>query len=190
MVPTHFTFGSHVLGLGTDDAFPLQIVMQHTVFDCPGSLCCYRKKAVPDGSVLKVEYGECWSHLGCCDNCCFLSAAPSRSLLLQCLWGLFSEHPGSAVERKANQWIRVWNGLLKMFFFTCYIFNSVFSALYRGVQIRYLFCFSASVFLTVRGKEKKNKPEHETTDGPVYLEYDVLVGLSFILVHISRSSLL
>ncbi|TWW60570.1 hypothetical protein D4764_05G0006600 [Takifugu flavidus] len=32
--------------------------------------------------------------------------ASSRSLLLQCLWGLFSEHPGSAVERKANQWIR------------------------------------------------------------------------------------
>uniref|UniRef100_H3C3Z6 FA complementation group C n=1 Tax=Tetraodon nigroviridis TaxID=99883 RepID=H3C3Z6_TETNG len=42
----------------------------------------------------------------CCDNCCFLSAASSRSLLLRCLWGLFSEHPGSAVERKANQWIR------------------------------------------------------------------------------------
>uniref|UniRef100_H3DJQ7 FA complementation group C n=1 Tax=Tetraodon nigroviridis TaxID=99883 RepID=H3DJQ7_TETNG len=54
----------------------------------------------------------------CCDNCCFLSAASSRSLLLRCLWGLFSEHPGSAVERKANQWIRV----------CCYIFNLVFSS--------------------------------------------------------------
>ncbi|XP_070689501.1 Fanconi anemia group C protein [Pempheris klunzingeri] len=32
--------------------------------------------------------------------------ATSRRLLFQCLWGLFSEHPGSAVERKANQWIR------------------------------------------------------------------------------------
>lgn len=30
MVPTHFTFGSHVLSLGTDDGFPLQIVMQNT----------------------------------------------------------------------------------------------------------------------------------------------------------------
>ncbi|XP_029365659.1 Fanconi anemia group C protein isoform X2 [Echeneis naucrates] len=30
----------------------------------------------------------------------------SRSLLFQCLWGLFSEHPTNAVERKANQWIR------------------------------------------------------------------------------------
>lgn len=41
----------------------------------------------------------------------FLSAATSRRLLLRCLWGLFSEHPGNAVERKANQWIRVWTGL-------------------------------------------------------------------------------
>ncbi|XP_008282273.1 Fanconi anemia group C protein [Stegastes partitus] len=30
----------------------------------------------------------------------------SRRLLLQCLWGLYSEHPSNAVERKANQWIR------------------------------------------------------------------------------------
>lgn len=87
--------------------------------------CCYRKK-VPEGSILKVEYRECCSHLGCCDNCCFLSAASSRSLLLQCLWGLFSEHPGSAVERKANQWIRVWHRLLQIFLSTCYIFNCDF----------------------------------------------------------------
>ncbi|XP_040012329.1 Fanconi anemia group C protein isoform X2 [Xiphias gladius] len=30
----------------------------------------------------------------------------SRRLLFQCLWGLYSEHPSNAVERKANQWIR------------------------------------------------------------------------------------
>ncbi|XP_053182082.1 Fanconi anemia group C protein [Scomber japonicus] len=30
----------------------------------------------------------------------------SRRLLLQNLWGLYSEHPSNAVERKANQWIR------------------------------------------------------------------------------------
>ncbi|XP_044230385.1 Fanconi anemia group C protein [Thunnus albacares] len=30
----------------------------------------------------------------------------SRRLLFQCLWGLYSEHPRNAVERKANQWIR------------------------------------------------------------------------------------
>lgn len=30
MVPTHFTFGSHVLSLGPDGAVPLQIVMQNT----------------------------------------------------------------------------------------------------------------------------------------------------------------
>uniref|UniRef100_A0A3P8S5Q0 FA complementation group C n=1 Tax=Amphiprion percula TaxID=161767 RepID=A0A3P8S5Q0_AMPPE len=29
-----------------------------------------------------------------------------RRPLLQCLWGLYSEHPSNAVERKANQWIR------------------------------------------------------------------------------------
>ncbi|XP_029999900.1 Fanconi anemia group C protein [Sphaeramia orbicularis] len=32
--------------------------------------------------------------------------APSRALLFQCLWGLYSEHPDNAMERKANQWIR------------------------------------------------------------------------------------
>lgn len=32
--------------------------------------------------------------------------ATSRSLLFQCLWGLFSETPGNAIEAKANQWIR------------------------------------------------------------------------------------
>lgn len=37
------------------------------------------------------------------------SADSSRSLLFQCLWGLFSEHPADAVERTANQWIRVWS---------------------------------------------------------------------------------
>uniref|UniRef100_A0A8D2ZK47 FA complementation group C n=1 Tax=Scophthalmus maximus TaxID=52904 RepID=A0A8D2ZK47_SCOMX len=31
----------------------------------------------------------------------------SRGLLFQCLWGLYSEHPSNAVERKANQWIRM-----------------------------------------------------------------------------------
>ncbi|XP_020561464.1 Fanconi anemia group C protein isoform X2 [Oryzias latipes] len=30
----------------------------------------------------------------------------NRGLLLQCLWGLYSENPSNAVERKANQWIR------------------------------------------------------------------------------------
>ncbi|KAM6931371.1 Fanconi anemia group C protein [Xenentodon cancila] len=30
----------------------------------------------------------------------------SRGLLFQCLWGLYSEHPSSAVEKKANLWIR------------------------------------------------------------------------------------
>ncbi|XP_034451155.1 Fanconi anemia group C protein isoform X1 [Hippoglossus hippoglossus] len=30
----------------------------------------------------------------------------SRGLLFQCLWGLHSENPSDAVERKANQWIR------------------------------------------------------------------------------------
>uniref|UniRef100_A0A672GIB1 FA complementation group C n=1 Tax=Salarias fasciatus TaxID=181472 RepID=A0A672GIB1_SALFA len=34
----------------------------------------------------------------------------SRGLLLQCVLGLHSEHPSSAVERKANQWIRVGRG--------------------------------------------------------------------------------
>lgn len=44
-------------------------------------------------------------------SCVLLSAATSRRLLFQCLWGLYSEHPGNAVERKANQWIRVWTKL-------------------------------------------------------------------------------
>ncbi|XP_047446943.1 Fanconi anemia group C protein [Mugil cephalus] len=30
----------------------------------------------------------------------------SRELLLRCLWGLYSDHPSNAVERKANQWIQ------------------------------------------------------------------------------------
>nr|XP_020449402.1 Fanconi anemia group C protein isoform X2 [Monopterus albus] len=30
----------------------------------------------------------------------------SRRLLFQCMWGLYSEHPSNAVERKANQWIQ------------------------------------------------------------------------------------
>ncbi|XP_062418157.1 Fanconi anemia group C protein isoform X2 [Pungitius pungitius] len=41
----------------------------------------------------------CWSPYVTAD-------ATGRRLLLQCLWGLYSEHPGNAVERKANQWIR------------------------------------------------------------------------------------
>lgn len=43
------------------------------------------------------------------------------------------------------------------------------------------FCLSASVSLRFRGKQnkKKTKPEHENTDVPVYLEYDVLVGSGF-----------
>uniref|UniRef100_A0A8C6WQJ3 FA complementation group C n=1 Tax=Neogobius melanostomus TaxID=47308 RepID=A0A8C6WQJ3_9GOBI len=32
--------------------------------------------------------------------------ATSRTLLFQCLWGMYSETPGNAVEIKANQWIR------------------------------------------------------------------------------------
>uniref|UniRef100_A0A665X6F4 FA complementation group C n=1 Tax=Echeneis naucrates TaxID=173247 RepID=A0A665X6F4_ECHNA len=36
----------------------------------------------------------------------YVTADGNRSLLFQCLWGLFSEHPTNAVERKANQWIR------------------------------------------------------------------------------------
>lgn len=39
------------------------------------------------------------------------SADSSRRLLLQCLWRLFSEQPADAVERTANQWIRVWADL-------------------------------------------------------------------------------
>lgn len=32
--------------------------------------------------------------------------ATSRTLLFQCLWGMYSETPENAVETKANQWIR------------------------------------------------------------------------------------
>uniref|UniRef100_A0A671TJ06 FA complementation group C n=1 Tax=Sparus aurata TaxID=8175 RepID=A0A671TJ06_SPAAU len=41
-----------------------------------------------------------------CWNPYVTADATSRRLLFQCLWGLYSEHPGNAVERKANQWIR------------------------------------------------------------------------------------
>ncbi|KAL6114034.1 fancc [Pungitius sinensis] len=41
-----------------------------------------------------------------CWNPYVTADATGRRLLLQCLWGLYSEHPGNAVERKANQWIR------------------------------------------------------------------------------------
>ncbi|KAK5871052.1 hypothetical protein PBY51_003954 [Eleginops maclovinus] len=41
-----------------------------------------------------------------CWNPCVTADAPGRWLLFQCLWGLYSEHPGNAVETKANQWIR------------------------------------------------------------------------------------
>ncbi|KAK1892895.1 Fanconi anemia group C protein like [Dissostichus eleginoides] len=41
-----------------------------------------------------------------CWNPCVTADAPGRWLLFQCLWGLYSEHPGDAVETKANQWIR------------------------------------------------------------------------------------
>ncbi|KAM9360479.1 Fanconi anemia group C protein [Symphorus nematophorus] len=41
----------------------------------------------------------CWNHYVTADAAC-------RKLLFQCLLGLYSEHPGNAVERKANQWIR------------------------------------------------------------------------------------
>uniref|UniRef100_A0A3P8S3B4 FA complementation group C n=1 Tax=Amphiprion percula TaxID=161767 RepID=A0A3P8S3B4_AMPPE len=36
----------------------------------------------------------------------YVTAGGERPLL-QCLWGLYSEHPSNAVERKANQWIRM-----------------------------------------------------------------------------------
>ncbi|XP_010772182.1 Fanconi anemia group C protein homolog isoform X2 [Notothenia coriiceps] len=42
-----------------------------------------------------------------CWNPCVTADAPGRWLLFQCLWGLYSEHPGDAVETKANQWIRL-----------------------------------------------------------------------------------
>ncbi|XP_019958245.1 Fanconi anemia group C protein isoform X2 [Paralichthys olivaceus] len=41
----------------------------------------------------------CWNPLVTADD-------TSRGLLFQCLWGLYSEDPSDAVERKANQWIR------------------------------------------------------------------------------------
>ncbi|XP_068560292.1 Fanconi anemia group C protein isoform X2 [Cebidichthys violaceus] len=41
-----------------------------------------------------------------CWNPYVTADAAGRRLLFQCLWGLYSEHPGNAVERKANQWIR------------------------------------------------------------------------------------
>ncbi|TKS78545.1 Fanconi anemia group C protein [Collichthys lucidus] len=41
-----------------------------------------------------------------CWNPYVTTDATSRRLLFQCLWGLYTEHPGNAVERKANQWIR------------------------------------------------------------------------------------
>ncbi|TMS04078.1 Fanconi anemia group C protein [Larimichthys crocea] len=41
-----------------------------------------------------------------CWNPYVTAEATSRRLLFQCLWELYTEHPGNAVERKANQWIR------------------------------------------------------------------------------------
>ncbi|XP_054467292.1 Fanconi anemia group C protein [Anoplopoma fimbria] len=41
-----------------------------------------------------------------CWNPYVTADATGRRLLFQCLWGLYSENPGNAVERKANQWIR------------------------------------------------------------------------------------
>uniref|UniRef100_A0A667XBQ5 FA complementation group C n=2 Tax=Myripristis murdjan TaxID=586833 RepID=A0A667XBQ5_9TELE len=41
-----------------------------------------------------------------CWNPYVTADAVSRRLLFQSLWGLFSEHPNNAVERKANHWIR------------------------------------------------------------------------------------
>ncbi|KAG8011932.1 Fanconi anemia group C protein-like protein, partial [Nibea albiflora] len=41
-----------------------------------------------------------------CWNPYVTAHATSRRLLFQCLWGLYTEHPCNAVERKANQWIR------------------------------------------------------------------------------------
>ncbi|XP_018524757.1 Fanconi anemia group C protein [Lates calcarifer] len=41
-----------------------------------------------------------------CWNPCVTADDTSRGLLFQCLWGLYSENPSNAVERKANQWIR------------------------------------------------------------------------------------
>ncbi|KAM3610924.1 uncharacterized protein V6R79_010600 [Siganus canaliculatus] len=41
-----------------------------------------------------------------CWNPFVTADASSRKLLFQCLWGLYSEHPSNAVERKAKQWIQ------------------------------------------------------------------------------------
>ncbi|XP_068165657.1 Fanconi anemia group C protein isoform X2 [Antennarius striatus] len=41
-----------------------------------------------------------------CWNPCVTADASSRGQLFQCLWRLYSEHPGNALERKANQWIQ------------------------------------------------------------------------------------
>nr|XP_020502116.1 Fanconi anemia group C protein [Labrus bergylta] len=41
-----------------------------------------------------------------CWNPYVTADATGRKLLFQCLWSLYSEHPGNAVERKANQWIQ------------------------------------------------------------------------------------
>ncbi|KAM7017971.1 Fanconi anemia group C protein [Tautogolabrus adspersus] len=41
-----------------------------------------------------------------CWNPYVTADATGRKLVFQCLWGLYSEHPGNAVERKANQWIQ------------------------------------------------------------------------------------
>ncbi|KAM9858611.1 Fanconi anemia group C protein [Aulostomus maculatus] len=41
----------------------------------------------------------CWNPLVTADD-------TSRGLIFQCLWGLYSENPSNALERKANQWIR------------------------------------------------------------------------------------
>lgn len=41
-----------------------------------------------------------------CWNPLITAGDSTRKLLLQCLFGLYSEHPSTAVERKANQWIR------------------------------------------------------------------------------------
>ncbi|XP_077376898.1 Fanconi anemia group C protein isoform X2 [Festucalex cinctus] len=41
----------------------------------------------------------CWNPVVTADD-------KSRSLIFQCLWELYSEHPANALERKANQWIQ------------------------------------------------------------------------------------
>lgn len=50
-----------------------------------------------------------WCIVLCCVVLCWMFySAECRSLLFQCLWSLYSEEPNTAVERKANEWIRVW----------------------------------------------------------------------------------